>query len=230
MPAVVRAGLTAGNFSTPGGSWNTVDTVENVFIQNPAAGSWTVEVIGDEIVQDAHVETAALDADFALVISGGLLGRHLGRGVLRQRLDILSILNVKSRGQSTAFELTAARARRPNLQEDVMRKMTLLTVVVCTVLALSFSVPGTQAVEDPLPTTTTTALMQELDFEFPLGVTASLLRATPTCDASASLVTDSLRYECPFGVPYCWRAQDCAGYCGPGGFEVCQFGCCACAG
>ena len=64
-------GLTAGNWSTPGGSSNTIDTVENVFIQNPASGDWTVEVIADEIVQDAHTETGAVDADYALVVSGG---------------------------------------------------------------------------------------------------------------------------------------------------------------
>ncbi|WP_257450707.1 S8 family serine peptidase [Archangium lipolyticum] len=66
-------GLTAGNFSTQGGTSNTIDTVENVFIQNPVAGKWKVEVLGDEIVQDAHVETAALDADYGLVVSGGVI-------------------------------------------------------------------------------------------------------------------------------------------------------------
>lgn len=63
-------GLTAGNYSSPGGSANTKDTVENVIIQNPASGSWLVEVIASEVVQDGHVETPELDADFALVVSG----------------------------------------------------------------------------------------------------------------------------------------------------------------
>ncbi|MFP2929312.1 S8 family serine peptidase [Pyxidicoccus sp. 3LG] len=66
-------GLTAGNFSTSGGTSNTVDTVENVFLQSPAAGRWKVEVLGDEIVQDSHVETTALDADYGLVVSGGVI-------------------------------------------------------------------------------------------------------------------------------------------------------------
>ncbi|MCP3136710.1 S8 family serine peptidase [Pyxidicoccus xibeiensis] len=66
-------GLTAGNFSTPGGTSNTVDTVENVFLQSPAAGKWKVEVLGDEVVQDSHVETPALDADYGLVVSGGVI-------------------------------------------------------------------------------------------------------------------------------------------------------------
>ena len=64
-------GLTAGNTSTSGGVSNKVDTVENVFLQNPAAGTWTVEVLADELVQDARPETTVIDADYGLVVSGG---------------------------------------------------------------------------------------------------------------------------------------------------------------
>ena len=67
-------GLLEGNVSIAGGSPNTIDTVENVWIQNPAAGTWRIKVRADEINQDSHVETAALDADYALVVSGGSLG------------------------------------------------------------------------------------------------------------------------------------------------------------
>ncbi len=63
-------GLLAGNWSVAGGEADTVDTVENVFIENPEAGTWIVEVLADEINEDGHVETPALDADFALVASG----------------------------------------------------------------------------------------------------------------------------------------------------------------
>ena len=63
-------GLTDGNWSTPGGSSNTLDTVENVFVENPTSGTWTVEVLADEVNQDAHDETPEVDAAFALVISG----------------------------------------------------------------------------------------------------------------------------------------------------------------
>jgi serine protease AprX len=63
-------GLTAGNVSTAGGASNKVDTVENVFIANPAAGTWKVEVIADELVQDAHLATTAVDAVYGLVVSG----------------------------------------------------------------------------------------------------------------------------------------------------------------
>ena len=66
-------GLLEGNWSTSGGTANTIDTVENVFIQNPEAGVWSVEVIASEVNEDGHVETPELDADFALVVSGAFL-------------------------------------------------------------------------------------------------------------------------------------------------------------
>ena len=61
----------SGMWSTSGGVANTVDTVENVFIQSPASGTWTIQVIGSAINQDARSETpSVVDADFALVASG----------------------------------------------------------------------------------------------------------------------------------------------------------------
>lgn len=67
-------GLLDGNWSTSGGSPNTIDNVENVFIPNPAAGAWTIEVSADDVNQDGHVETPNWDVDYALVISGGVSG------------------------------------------------------------------------------------------------------------------------------------------------------------
>jgi hypothetical protein len=66
-----NAGLKDGNYSTAGGSRDERDTVENVFVKNPAAGVWTVEVGAFLVVQDSHVETTAVDADFGLVSVGG---------------------------------------------------------------------------------------------------------------------------------------------------------------
>jgi serine protease AprX len=62
-------GLKTGIWSQPDGTADTKDTVECVFIENPEAGTWTVQVSADEIIQDSHVETPELDADYALVIS-----------------------------------------------------------------------------------------------------------------------------------------------------------------
>lgn len=60
-----------GLVSTAGGTANTLDTVENVFLRNPAAGLYRVDVVGSTIVQDAKLETVGVvDADFALVVSG----------------------------------------------------------------------------------------------------------------------------------------------------------------
>jgi len=66
-----NVGLSAGNWSTAGGSPNTIDTVENVFVQNPQAGTWTLEVRAAEVNQDAYLSTPAADAVFSLVATVG---------------------------------------------------------------------------------------------------------------------------------------------------------------
>jgi len=67
----VGLGVGGGMWSTSGGTGNIVDTVENVFIQSPQPGTWTIEVIASELVADARVETpGVIDVDFALVVSG----------------------------------------------------------------------------------------------------------------------------------------------------------------
>jgi hypothetical protein len=63
-------GLLGGNWSTPGGPPDSIDTVENVFVQNPQAGLWHVTVTAVQVNQDGHVETPGVDADFALVVTG----------------------------------------------------------------------------------------------------------------------------------------------------------------
>src|SRR6185503_1533420 len=63
-----NAGLDAGLWSVTGGAADTKNTVENVFVQNPAAGDWTIEVFADDINQDVHIETGAVDQDYALVV------------------------------------------------------------------------------------------------------------------------------------------------------------------
>src|SRR5262245_19989873 len=63
-------GLLANMTSTPGGTADTVDTVENVILDNPESGLWTVTVTATELNEDNHVETPELDADYALVVRG----------------------------------------------------------------------------------------------------------------------------------------------------------------
>ena len=60
------------NISAAGGSANTKDTVENVFLSNPEPGQWKVEVIATELVQDGHLGTPATDAVYGLAILGGV--------------------------------------------------------------------------------------------------------------------------------------------------------------
>ncbi len=66
-----NVGLAAGVWSTSGGSPDGLNPVENIFVQNPQSGVWTIEVIGANINTDARPETPGVtDADFALVVTG----------------------------------------------------------------------------------------------------------------------------------------------------------------
>jgi len=64
-------GLNSGLWSVAGGSEDTVNSIEMVFVQNPTAGNWNVEVLATSIVEDNHVETGGIDADYGLVVTGG---------------------------------------------------------------------------------------------------------------------------------------------------------------
>lgn len=84
-----NVGLFEGPWSRPGGASNpalpalpsqpetlndsvdpVIDTIENVYVQFPAAGTWTVEVVGTEIIADAHAKTPQIDVAYALVVTG----------------------------------------------------------------------------------------------------------------------------------------------------------------
>ena len=74
IPGACLDDFFVGNWSVPASSTLAKDhknNVENVFIKNPQPGTWTITVSADSIVQDGHVETPLLDADFALVVSSG---------------------------------------------------------------------------------------------------------------------------------------------------------------
>ena len=64
-------GLEQGNFSLTGGAEDDVNPIECVIVQNPQAGVWHVDVMATLIVQDSHVETPQVDADYGLVVRGG---------------------------------------------------------------------------------------------------------------------------------------------------------------
>ncbi len=62
-------GLTGSIWSPPAGDHDKFNTVENVFIRDPNPGTWWIVISADEVVQDSHLETAAIDVDYALVVS-----------------------------------------------------------------------------------------------------------------------------------------------------------------
>tara|TARA_R110002072_G_scaffold139249_3_gene282745 strand:+ start:16571 stop:19582 length:3012 start_codon:yes stop_codon:yes gene_type:complete len=66
-----NVGLEDGPWSVAGGSEDTINSIENVFILNPAAGNWYVQVMATSIVVDNHVETPSVDADYGLACVGG---------------------------------------------------------------------------------------------------------------------------------------------------------------
>ncbi len=66
-----NVGLEDGVWSITGGSEDTINSVENVFVQNPVAGDWFVQVMASSLVMDNHMETPAVDADYGLVCVGG---------------------------------------------------------------------------------------------------------------------------------------------------------------
>ncbi|MCC7435331.1 MAG: S8 family serine peptidase [Methanoregulaceae archaeon] len=67
-----NVGLAAGVWSTTGGAPDNLNPTENIFIQNPASGVWTIEVSAASVVADARLETPGVnDVDYALVVYGG---------------------------------------------------------------------------------------------------------------------------------------------------------------
>lgn len=67
-------GLIESTWSSIGGSPDTKNTVECVFIENPQSGAWSIEISADEIIEDSHAETPEMDADYSLVVSPVLSG------------------------------------------------------------------------------------------------------------------------------------------------------------
>jgi uncharacterized repeat protein (TIGR01451 family) len=55
----------SGGWSQTGGSADTVNNVENVYIQSPTAGTWTIEVIGQNIPQGPQLYALVVDGDIS---------------------------------------------------------------------------------------------------------------------------------------------------------------------
>ncbi|MEL6548583.1 MAG: peptidase S8, partial [Myxococcota bacterium] len=63
-------GLMDGVESKPGGSADRTNNIENVFLKNPAPGTWTFEVTAHRVSVDGHTETQREDVDFGLAVLG----------------------------------------------------------------------------------------------------------------------------------------------------------------
>ena len=115
-------GLLEGVWSLPDGAPDTKNTVECVFVENPQPGLWTVAVQADEIVQDSHVETAKLDADYALIVSGVFPDfqsiKH-GTGPIGPGLDLLVARPHPFTGEVRLTFTTAAAGRARMTIHDV---------------------------------------------------------------------------------------------------------------
>lgn len=104
-------GLSGGNASLVGGVPDARNNVEQVWIPSPPPGIYKIYVSAPTIVQDGHLETSELDADFALVaqpLGGGFHGRE------RMQLDMLAeapgdlrvkLANVPATGWTQGFTL-----------------------------------------------------------------------------------------------------------------------------
>jgi hypothetical protein len=65
-------GLVTSHWSSSGGSADSKNNVENVFIEIPKPGAWTLEVIGQNIPSDGVPSTPETDQAFALVASNAV--------------------------------------------------------------------------------------------------------------------------------------------------------------
>lgn len=87
---VYRGNYFSGGESIPGGSYDTVNNVENVYINNPQDGVYTVEVIPTNINDGPQ--------PYALVVSGAPLERSMTVGLLGgvETLDPASAIDMNS--------------------------------------------------------------------------------------------------------------------------------------
>lgn len=67
------SGAAGANTTTPGGSMDTLNNNQNVYVTNPQSGTWTVIVKAEILAQDGHPETVGVtDSGFGLAVSGGI--------------------------------------------------------------------------------------------------------------------------------------------------------------
>jgi hypothetical protein len=119
-------GFGGNDWSSPDGSADDRNTVENVFIQNPQMGVWTVQVIATDLAEDGHklylnndpstcfgnsggcVVSSPTDADFALVVSGVATGCRAGAVVAHLKPDTSTTSGGINKSRTLSFENPSA--------------------------------------------------------------------------------------------------------------------------
>jgi hypothetical protein len=101
---IYRGNQFVGGESVPNApSADNLNNVEGVHLAQPQAGDYLVRIRARNVVEDARLDTAAIDQDFALVISGGLV--PLGQGAI-----LLDRASYTAPGVMHIVALDAARA------------------------------------------------------------------------------------------------------------------------
>ncbi len=177
-------GLTASNDSAPGGVANDRDTEECVWLTTAQRGVYRVVVSAPAIRADGHVETAAVDADFALVVRGIGGGRDTSGMVLDVissqpgQLDV-ALSNVPAAGWATGWTLFSANTQRlPSLGNFLgieIDSLTLATIGLAPSAGNVFSFTNAGPSVYPYAT-----------FQFPAGLALALQGLT--FDATTALL------------------------------------------
>ncbi len=184
-------GLKSGNYSTPGGSPDTIDTVENVFVKSPAPGIWHVKVRATQVNQDGHVETPAKDVDYALVASGIASGRdrtHMTLDLSSKGMgDLKAVVKNLPSGWKEGWTLLSLSTKLPaGLGPFLGIEADGLTAAVLVQPAQAGSLLHFKATSNP-------ALFPNAPFQVPAGVLTalkgtSLDGVTFVVDGSANLL------------------------------------------
>ncbi|MCC6404060.1 MAG: hypothetical protein IT207_08625 [Fimbriimonadaceae bacterium] len=67
------SGAGGANTTTPGGAMDTRNNMQNVYVTNPQAGTWTITIKAEILAQDGHPETVGVtDSGYGLAVSGGI--------------------------------------------------------------------------------------------------------------------------------------------------------------
>jgi hypothetical protein len=194
-----NVGLEDGTESTTGGSADDLNTVENVFVTNPEAGIWTVEVEAVEVNLDAHLGTPADDVAFGLVVTGGSAVTTSGAGSLRVTPSKIAC------DQPLSFRVRDGNVGAASVDVAVASE----TETAPETVTLVETNPGSGNYTGQIPTTTTlpavddslsvadgdTITVEYVDADDGAGGSNVTLQDTATTDCSAPAISNVMTVE-----------------------------------